>query len=160
MFDIGGMVLGLPGVSIGVPDNANVPDDEPCVSVVDWGGAWAELADDDTFTGAWAELEGGSFGVCEVATVTITVPTTRSAAQVSVTVEDALLRQTNQRTMIAGDDDIDGYEITVHVWKEKLSGLTPKKGMRLNDGTDTYEVKEVSHDNRRHRFKLTCLRER
>lgn len=146
------------GIPVGIP--APVVSDAPCVSVVDWGSAYLELAYDTEFADGWRELEGNTFGACDVSTITLTIPTTRHAAQVSVTVQHALLRQTHQQMAFGSEEDVDGFHLVAHVWSANLSGLVPKKGMRLNDCSNTYEVKEVSHDNRRQRFKLTCLRER
>lgn len=105
----------------------------------------------NTFGELWRELE-------DPATVVFTVPATRTTGAVSYTVPYCLLRVTEQRDVVTGDQTLDGHELTLHVWEDHLGGLVPGAGMTVNDGSHTYEIKEVRHECRRQRYHCRCLR--
>lgn len=131
--------------------------------------AYLELADDSEFAGGYAQTAGDeTFGTayleleCETLNVTLTVPADyRGNPAQSYTVPYVLARQTRQEDVISTDDrTLDGFFCTFHLWSDNLQGVTPKEGMFINDGADDYEIKSVSHDNRRQRFKCVGLRVR
>jgi len=97
----------------------------------------------------------------DLISVTLTIPATRTEAELSFTITNVLARQTRQEDVITGDQYVDGFWCTFHMWEDNLLTIIPKEGMKITDDDgDTYEVKSVEHCNRRQRFKCVCLRVR